>query len=112
MNATTSALNSIGTVSSQTGWGVTVSIFLVIFTTIFWLSKNFRQFIYGAVISGILLINYKFSRWVGVSTVENNFKPLESTLFVIGFILSSIIIGKVLLKLKSFKKLEKKILGK
>lgn len=98
-------LNSLGN-SSGFGWLTTAAIFGVVLLTLFILSKNFRQFICGSVVTGVLLINFKFSRWVGVSTIEDNFRPIKWTAYVIGFVMLSIIIGRILAKFKWFKNLE------
>lgn len=105
MNATTNSLSAM--VTPAFGWLITLAVFLGTLGVIFLLSKNFRQFIYGAVVSGVLLIVFKFSRYVGVSSVESNFEPLKWTGYIIGFILGSIIIGRLLQRLKFVKKLEK-----
>lgn len=109
MNTTTDSLSAVASVSPAFGWLITLAIFLGVLGVIFLLSKNFRRFIYGAVVSGILLINFKFSRWIGVSAVESNFEPLKWTGYIIGFIVGSIIIGRLLQKLKFVRNLEKKL---
>lgn len=109
MNATTNGLSTMASVTPTFGWLITLAIFLGVLGVIFLLSKNFRQFIYGAVISGILLINFKFSRWIGVSAVESNFEPLKWTSYIIGFIVGSIIIGRLIQRFKFVKKLEKEL---
>jgi len=104
VNATTSAYGAIGT--QGFGWGITLFVFLAVIGTIFLLSKNFRQFVYGAVVSLFLLINYKLSRWIGVEAGSSNFAPLKWTIYIIGFVVVSIVIGKFVQKLKFIKKLE------
>lgn len=108
-NATSASLSADIISASNLGWVVTIGIFLGTFVTIFLLSRNVRQFIYGSIISVILIINYKFSRYVGVSTSAGNFGPVKMTLYVFVFIIVSIIIGRLLLKLKFVQDLEKKI---
>ena len=105
MNVTT-ALSSMNTIPEM-GWMITTVIFFASLLTIFLLSKNFRQFIYGAFVSGILLLNYKLSRWIGVSTMENNLNPLKWFGFIFGFVIVSIILGRLLQKTKFVKNLEK-----
>jgi len=106
MNVTTN-INGMASVTPAFGWLITLGIFVLTLVIIFLLSKNFRQFIYGAIISTILLLNYKLSRWIGVSTVENNFAPLKWTGYITGFIVVSIIIGRLVQKLGFIKNLER-----
>jgi len=108
MNATTN-LNMMASVAPSFGWLITLIIFLSVLGVVFLLSKNFRQFLYGAVVSGILLLNFKFSRWIGVSAVENNFEPLKWVGYTIGFIVSSIIVGRLIQRLKFVKRWEKEL---
>ena len=107
MNATTNNLNAMASVSPAFSWLITLGIFVLTLGIIFLLSKNFRQFIYGAIISTVLLLNYKFSRWIGVSTIKNNFAPLKWTGYITSFIIVSIIIGRLVQKLGFVKNLEK-----
>jgi len=108
MNATAYTLESLSGTPAL-GWLITIMIFFSILGVIFILSKNFRQFIYGAIFNGILFIIYKFSRWVGVSSVENNFDPLKWTIYIIIFIIGSIIVGRFIQRLKFVKDLEKEM---
>lgn len=109
INTTTDSLSTMASVTPALSWLITLFIFLGALGLIFLLSKNFRQFIYGAVVSGILLINFKFSRWIGISAVESNFEPLKWTCYIVGFIVGSIIIGRLIQKFNFVKKLEKEL---
>jgi len=109
-NVTSSKLSSMASVCPADGLLITLVLFIS--AIIFLLSKNFRQFIYGAVVSGVLILNYKFSRWIVVSAVENNFEPLKWVGYISGFIIVSIVIGRSLQKLKIVKKLEKALTEK
>lgn len=109
MNATINGLNTMANVAPILGWSITLAMFFGVLGVIFLLSKNIRQFIYGSVVSGVLLINFKFSRWIGVSAAESNFEPLKWVSYIIGFIVCSIIIGRLLQKLKVVRNLEKKL---
>jgi len=111
-NTTSNSLSSVASVSPAFGWLITLGAFIVVLGVIFLLSKNFRQFIYGAIVSGILILNYKFSRWVGVSATENNFEPLKWVGYITGFIIVSIVIGRLLQRLKFVKKWEKALTEK
>jgi len=90
-------------------WLITIIVFFAVLFTIFFLSKNFRRFLYGAVVTGFLLIVYHFSRWIGLSTVRGDIGPVKWTGYVIGFILVSILLGKFVQKTKFVKNLEKKL---
>jgi len=91
------------------GWAITTAIFIGILGIIYILSKNFRQFLYGAVISTILLINYNISRFVGVTATEGDWIPLKTIGKVIAFIVVSVVIGKWIQKFNWVKKLEEKV---
>lgn len=110
-NATTNinGMDAINTISPAFGWLITIVIFFITIGIIFLLSKNIRQFFYGSIVTTFLLINYKFSRWVGVSTMNNDYTTLKWTCYVIGFIIVSIILGRLAQKLPFIKKLEEKI---
>jgi len=100
--------NAIGII--DVGWMTTIIVFVIVIITIFLISKNIRKIIYGGIISGIILINYKFSRWIGNATIENNYEPIKWFFYVIGFIIVSIIIGFFVQKLKFIQDFEKKLL--
>jgi len=106
LNSTFTGLTAIATLSPTMGWLLTIAIFFMVLVTIFLLSKNFRQFIYGAVISTIGLINYKLSRYIGSSTTNNNYTPIKWFGYIVGFIIISIIFGRLIQKLKFVKRLE------
>jgi hypothetical protein len=105
----TQSMSVVASIHPFVGWIITIAIFFSVFLIIFFLSKNIRQFIYGAVVSIVLILVYKFSRWVGTSTVKNNFKPIKWFGYISGFIILSIIIGNFLLKIDWIKKFEKKL---
>lgn len=105
LNSTVNGLNQVGDAS---GWLITVLVFLLVVVTIYLLSKNFRQFIHGAIVAGSLFAVYSFSRWIGKSYGAGNYEPLIWTGKVIGFILVSIGIGKMIDKLNLFKLFQKK----
>ena len=86
VNGTTSALYSLGS-----------------------LFKNFRRTAYGSVISGFLLVVYKISRWIGISTQEQNYVPMRWFVYIVGFIVLSWIIGTILDKTKIIDKIEGKL---
>jgi len=106
INATGTTISAL---SSTSSWWITFAVFIGMLLTIFLFSKNIRQFFYGAIVTGGLFGIYKFSRWIGVSTVENNINPLKWTCYIVGFIAISIIIGRLLQRLKFVKNLEKKL---
>ena len=109
LNATSSAMSGVSLGSlADNSWLITLGVFAGILFLIFILSKNFRQFIYGAVVSGFLIIVYKVSRWIGVATsIEHNYSPIKIFLAIGVFIILSIVIGKILAKLPYIKKIEK-----
>ena len=108
MNVTSSAMASLS--PEAVGWLITIMIFLGIILTVFLISKYFRQFLYGAIVSAILLIVYKVSRWIGVETINKNYDPITEFGWVAGFIWISVIIGYFIRKIKAIKDWEKKIL--
>jgi len=73
---------------SAIGWLVTLAIFLGIVFALFIVFKNFKRICYGAVITGILIIIY-ISRWIGISTQERNYVPLQWFGYILGFIILS-----------------------
>jgi hypothetical protein len=101
LNTTFDGLNVM--VSGGGGWFITFVVFVLVIVTIFLLSKNFRQFICGAVVTGLLFGVYSFSRWVGKSAEVGDFNPLKWVGIVGGFIVVSIIVGRLLDKWKVFK---------
>ena len=103
---TTMALSELPNATSL-GWIITIVIFAAILLTLFLLSKNLRRFFYGAVVTVILFIVYKISRWIGVATaIENDYDPIRWFGYIVGFIIISIIIGWFLQKTKLIKKIE------
>jgi hypothetical protein len=110
-------LNASSVVYAQSGlasmnsWTIPVVIFIAIPLVLFFLSKNFRAFIYGAIVCGLLGANYAFSRYVGNSAQEGNYSPLKYVIGGIVFIVISIGIGYLMRKTKVIKKLEKEIGG-
>jgi hypothetical protein len=109
VSSSMNGLDTVASVSPIAGWMITFGIFIGVLVTIFLLSKNFRQFMYGAFISTVVLINFKFSRWVGKSAFESNFEPLKWVGYIAGFIILSIGLGHIFLRTKWGKNLEKKI---
>jgi hypothetical protein len=108
-NNSVTALSSVGTIPPYLGWVVTAGIFVAVFVTIFLLSKNVRQFIYGSIISTILILNYNYSRFVGTNFSEGNFEPIKWAGYVIGFIVLSIILGRIVQRFKFVKNFENKM---
>jgi hypothetical protein len=107
MNVSYEAVGGLDTMSSaMSSWLITVMVFIVVLLVIFILSKNFRRFLYGAVITGFLLADYHFSRWIGSSALKGDVEPLKWVGYVIGFILISVIIGKFVQKTKFIRKIE------
>jgi hypothetical protein len=105
-NATTS-INVLSSVASVSPWAITTIVFFVILSTLFVLSKNFRHFLYGAVIITVLTVVYKISRYIGVSTaVEHNYIPIKWFIYIVLFIVISIVIGKIITKLPIVKRWE------
>lgn len=106
VNATVNAVESMGDFAGYSGVATGV-VFIAIIIMIFILSKNIRQFFLGAVVTGITFGIYKLSRWMGVSAaVEHNYKPITWFGYIVGFIVVSIIVGRILQKMSFMKKLE------
>jgi len=92
--------------SGAMGWLLTVGIFIAVLVTLFILSKNFRHFLYGTVVTTICYVNYTLSRWIGVETTQTNYGPIKVLGYIVGFILVSIGAGKILMKFKFMKKID------
>lgn len=108
MTVQNATMDAIATIPAyEIGWLVTVTVFITVFIMIFLLSRNVRQFIYGAVVSTVLIIVYKIARWIGVSTSSGNTIPITWFAYIVGFIFMSIIVGRILLKVKWIQKLDK-----
>lgn len=105
IDITNGGLNMMG--SSMSSWLITGIVFFVVLLTLFILSKNFRRFLYGAVVSGFLLIDYFLSRWIGASASAGDTEPLKWAARIVGFIIISVIIGKFLEKTAFVKRFEK-----
>lgn len=84
IDITNGGLNMMG--SSMSSWLITGIVFFVVLLTLFILSKNFRRFLYGAVVSGFLLIDYFLSRWIGASASAGDTEPLKWAARIVGFI--------------------------
>lgn len=99
INATVSAISSM---PNFLGVGVIITalVFVIICVTIFLVSKNFKKTILGGVVTGALLGIYSFSKWVGSSGSSGNLAPLKWTLYIVLFLMASIIIGQILSKNK------------
>lgn len=103
INATTSALSSMPNVLGV-GVIITALAFVIICATIFLVSKNFKKTILGGFVSGALLGIFFFSKWIGSSGSSGDFGPLKWTLYVVLFLMASIIIGQILSKNKKINK--------
>jgi len=99
LNATATAISSLPSVS---GFGIIIGVivFISIVLTIFLISKNFRKTLLGSFVTGSLLGIFFFSKWVGSSASQSNLSPFKWTLYVIGFIVVSGIIGHLMSKNK------------
>jgi hypothetical protein len=101
---------SVSTMSAESvGLFTTVC---VVFTTVLLLilvSKNFRNFIYGSVVSICIILLYKFSRYIGVETAKGNIIPITYFAYVAIFIIVSIIIGFIVRKTELVKIIEKNL---
>ena len=112
MTELNSTINAVGTmgIGNIVGWGwtITIIVFVVTIGMLYIFSKNFRQFLYGSIFTAGGLLIYSFSRWIGKSTaIEHNYIPIKWFGYIIGFIIISIIIGKIIQKLPFIKKFEK-----
>jgi len=103
INATVSAISSMPNFLGV-GTVITVVVFLTICATIFLVSKNFKKAVLGGVVTGALLGIFFFSKWVGSSGSSGNFAPLKWTLYIVLFLMASIIIGQILSKNKKINK--------
>ena len=111
MSQITNVTSSMSATIPVAGIGgiVTIITFVAIIATLVLLSKNIRQFFYGAVVTTVLGIIYWVSRSIGVSTAEANYTPLKWAIGIISFIVASIGLGKVLDMLKFEERIEKSI---
>jgi hypothetical protein len=97
LNVTNGIASSLD--GASVGVLLTVCTFLVIMVTLFSLYKGMRFFILGAFVSGILLIVFFTSRWIGFSAgVGKDWTPMLWLGYIIGFILLSILIGYAISK--------------
>jgi len=89
------------------GWVTSIGVFIAIILTVFLLSKNFRSFILGSSVTVILIVTYWISRWIGKATaIDRDYVPIKWLGYIIGFIVLSILIGKVLSETKYVKEFE------
>lgn len=88
------------------GWLFTILIGFVILVTLFVMFKNFRRFIYGIPVVGGLLIVYTIAKSIGFSAAEGETGPLIFMLWVVGVILTSSLVGKLIEKTSYVKKFE------
>ena len=110
MNSTDISMSAIASISQS--WMailVTILVFIGIFLLIFIISKNFRQLIYGSVISTILIIVYKISSYIGISTSTGDMEPIKWFGYIVAFVCISIIAGRLSQRIPFIKNLEKKI---
>jgi hypothetical protein len=107
LNATSSSFNVIASINpSLLGWMITIAVFIGILATVYLISRNFRQMVLGGIITGVLYCLYKLSRWIGVSaSAENNYIPLSTAGWILGFIVVSIIVGRILMFIPFVKEL-------
>lgn len=106
-------IDGINLITTSSGKGLLISIisFSIIVLTIFFVSKNFRRFIYGALITVVLTVIIFISRYIGEEANIGNSKPFNYLSFIMIFILVSICIGWILQKKGYIEKMEKFILG-
>jgi hypothetical protein len=100
-----------GITSFSGGAGLTWILAIVIFAgtilTVFFVSKNFRKFIYGGITTGILIGVGFFSKAVANETVlEHNYNPIKWVVGIILFVGVSILVGFIVQKTSAVKKFE------
>jgi hypothetical protein len=100
---------SFNNLGSGFGWTITGITFCFIFLLIFIISKNFRRTIIGSIITGIILIVYKISRWFGISTEKGNYVPIKWFIYITIFIVLSWLFGILLEKNKRINKIIKSL---
>ncbi len=105
-NASADALSDIASIS---GIGITITavVFILTLLLLFLFIKNFRRFLIGAGINGVLFGTFLFSRYIGKSTASGNIAPIKWFGYVGGFIILSIIVGIIISKTKIGKKIDK-----
>ncbi len=81
-------------------------VFVSVIVVLFLVFKNFRRTFFGAVISLILLGLYKFSAYIGISASNGDYVPVKWYIYVVCFLIISIIIGYILDKFGFMKKID------
>ena len=103
MNATQSISSLSGTAG---GWGISIIVFIAIIVLLFILSKNIRQFFYGGIVTVILGTIGWVAKGIGFSASEGDMVPITWFIGIGVFILTSVGIGRLLMKTEFIKRFE------
>jgi hypothetical protein len=88
------------------GWIITAAVALIIITSMFVMFKNFRRLMYGLPVVGILYTIYFIAKSIGFSAADGDLGPLNTLLWIVGIILGSTLVGKLIEKTNVIKKIE------
>jgi hypothetical protein len=77
------------------GWLITVMIFATIIISLYLISLNVKRFVIGSAITTVLLVLYKFSRYISIQAITGNTGLLTKTIYAIIFIAVSTVIGMI-----------------
>lgn len=100
------SINALASVPSSSIGILAVVIFIVIIGILAMTFIYFRKFIYGAVVLAVVLPIAGLSKWIASSHYEGDSFPLKALIYVVGFIIISLIIGHFMQKTGWIKRLE------
>ena len=90
------------------GWGIAILVFLIIIASLFMISKNWRIFLFGAVVTTILSVIGWIANSVGTDAGEGNYYPLKVFGVIVGFVSCSLLVGYILKRIGWIEKFEDK----
>jgi len=95
--ANTTSVYALGSMGSLAGWlPICLMLMAGIFIVSFLIYKTIRWSLIGAGISGIGFIVFKICEYISKQNASGNTVPLDWFLYIIGFIVVSVIVGQVL----------------
>jgi len=81
------------------GVGLFALFFILTIVAIGLVIKYFFWFVCGAILNGLLYLDYKLTKYLIDAYKNKNFKPLKWYLFIVGVVCLSILVGYYLSKL-------------